>query len=475
MKTNKIQIKNIQLFERMVTLRLPFKFGVVTLTEAPQAFVKVTLVDENGRTAVGGSAELMVPKWFDKSPDLTNDDNINQLRTSLNRAKKRYLETNTSPQTAFDIHANHYQFLVITEDLNPLAASFGPAVIDKAILDGLCRLHRVSFAHAIEQNLPGINFDALAPDLKNFDTDIFLATLRQQNTVHARHTVGLADPLTSSDQTDSSAVNDGLPETLEQVIHVYGHRYFKIKVMGKLQEDIERLIKIANILDNACADYTITLDGNEQYNTVDDVLELWDHITSHKALSAFSKNIILVEQPIKRSEALSHSIEKLASKVPVIIDESDATVDAFLLAKALGYTGVSSKSCKGIYKSIINSARCAKWNEDLGYKKYFMSAEDLTCQAGIAVQQDLALIALLGITHVERNGHHYVNGMAGASETEQMDFLNAHNDLYKSVKGRTCTSITDGQFSISSLQCTGFATTVLPDWASLHDMKITTR
>ncbi len=44
-----------------------------------------------------------------------------------------------------------------------------------------------------------------------------------------------------------------------------------------------------------------------------------------------------------------------------------------------------------------------------------MSAEDLTIQAGLALQQDLALVSLMGITHVERNGHHYVNGMAGAA------------------------------------------------------------
>jgi hypothetical protein len=42
-----------------------------------------------------------------------------------------------------------------------------------------------------------------------------------------------------------------------------------------------------------------------------------------------------------------------------------------------------------------------------------MSAEDLTTQAGLAVQQDLALVNLIGLTHVERNGHHYVNGFAG--------------------------------------------------------------
>ena len=41
-----------------------------------------------------------------------------------------------------------------------------------------------------------------------------------------------------------------------------------------------------------------------------------------------------------------------------------------------------------------------------------MTGEDLTIQPGLALQQDLALVSILGLTHVERNGHHYVNGMA---------------------------------------------------------------
>ena len=60
-----------------------------------------------------------------------------------------------------------------------------------------------------------------------------------------------------------------------------------------------------------------------------------------------------------------------------------------------------------------------------------MSAEDLTTQAGVAVQQDLALATLVGATHVERNGHHYVDGMAGAPEQEQSAFLMAHPELYR--------------------------------------------
>ena len=66
---------------------------------------------------------------------------------------------------------------------------------------------------------------------------------------------------------------------------------------------------------------------------------------------------------------------------------------------------------------------------------YFLSGEDLTQQAGLALQQDTALVSLLGLTHVERNGHHYVNGMAGLPAAEQEAFLGAHPDLYERSHG----------------------------------------
>ena len=42
-------------------------------------------------------------------------------------------------------------------------------------------------------------------------------------------------------------------------------------------------------------------------------------------------------------------------------------------------------------------------------------AKTLPRRPGLAVQQDLALAALLGFTHVERNGHHYAAGIRGAA------------------------------------------------------------
>src|SRR5260370_33065966 len=89
----------------------------------------------------------------------------------------------------------------------------GPALIDRALLDGLCRALGVSFYDAIRYNVPGIDA-SLTPDLAGFDLDRFLCSCRQLPDIDVRHTEGLVDPITSSEVT--SPVYGGLPETLEE-------------------------------------------------------------------------------------------------------------------------------------------------------------------------------------------------------------------------------------------------------------------
>ncbi len=139
-------------------------------------------------------------------------------------------------------------------------------------------------------------------------------------------------------------------------------------------------------------------------------------------------------------------------------------------ARACGYAGVSSKTCKGVYKSILNAARCAAWNAEQRETRYFMSAEDLTTQAGLAVQQDLALVNLLGIEHVERNGHHYVNGMAALPRAEQQAFLDAHGDVYEHSHGAVRLRIEGGRIALASLDGPGFASSARPVFDAMRRM-----
>jgi L-alanine-DL-glutamate epimerase-like enolase superfamily enzyme len=299
-----------------------------------------------------------------------------------------------------------------------------------------------------------------------FDMDEFLAGLKPRNDVAARHTVGLLDPITAADAREPIA--DGLPQTLEEVIQRYGHRWFKLKVGGEIAADLERLCAIAAVLDRISDPYQATLDGNEQYGDVDGILALWKKIQAEPRLKRLASSIAFIEQPIHRGQALAGDISVLAEEKPVIIDESDDSLEAFPRARRLGYSGVSSKTCKGIYKSLLNAARCRLWNMEEGSNRYFMSGEDLTLQAGIALQQDLALVSVLGFTHVERNGHHYVNGMSGLPQEEQQAFLRSHEDLYEHSHGAVRVRIVNGELQIRSLNVPGYASAVLPEWSAMR-------
>jgi len=86
------------------------------------------------------------------------------------------------------------------------------------------------------------------------------------------------------------------------------------------------------------------------------------------------------------------------------------------------------------------------------------------------VQQDLALVNLLGITHVERNGHHYVNGMAALQREEQQAFLRAHPDVYEESHGAVRLRIRAGEIAIGSLATPGFASGALPVFQAMRTL-----
>jgi hypothetical protein len=468
----RVHVREVRLLERDVRLRLPFRFGIVTLTEASEAYVRVRVELEGGGGGWGAAAEMLAPKWFDKDPALSNEQNVDQLRLSLHVARALYTEGRRA-RTPFGLFADTHhvqQAECGKRGLNPLIAGYGPALLDRAVLDAVCRVRGVSFYDAVRSNLPGLDPGHVLPEFGGFDVDAFLAALRPAGEIHARHTVGLVDPITAAERRER--LDDGLPETLDEVVAAYGHTYFKLKVGGNIEADVARLSAIAGVLDAGAAPYVVTLDGNEQYESVDAVVALWEALTRTPSLRRLVDSILFIEQPITRKTALLHDIGPLAARRPVIIDESDADLDAFVEARAVGYRGVSSKTCKGLYKSLVNAARCARWNAEAGAPTYFMSAEDLTTQAGLALQQDLALVTLLGIAHVERNGHHYVAGMAARPAAEQRAFLAAHSDLYTDARGIARVRISGGRLAIGSLACPGFAAAAEPEWTSMREMPV---
>ena len=107
------------------------------------------------------------------------------------------------------------------------------------------------------------------------------------------------------------------------------------------------------------------------------------------------------------------------------------------------------------------------WNADVGGERYTSCRRDLTTQAGLAVRSRISLlVSLLGLTHVERNGHHYVVAWPDCLH-EQDGFLAAHPGLYEHSRGAVRLKIRQGRLAIGSLAGAGFASGADHDWAAL--------
>ncbi len=446
----RVKLRSVQLFERPVTLRLPFRFGAATVTEAPQAFVRVQ-AEVNGQLSVGATAELMVPKWFDKSPQLTHAQNFEQLRHALRLAREAALDAGLQPSAHALSLATHESSLraALAHGLPRLAAQFGPAQIDKAVADAVLRALDLGWCDGVQQGVLG---DPWSRSL----------TIQKTDQVTLRHTVGLADRLRDDEPGPDPA--DGLPATLTAAIAACGLTHFKLKLSGDTARDLQRLIDIAAVLDTQAGDYRVTLDGNESFADVQSLGDTWQALQAEPRLRRLLANTLLLEQPLPRYLSLQQPIRELGIPVPVIIDESDDHDEAFEEALALGYRGISSKACKGLYRSLRNAA----WTAQHAGSGLVLSGEDLTCQAGLAVQQDTLLAASLGIGHIERNGHHYVQGFGCAPDSEAQAFLSAHDGFYVGDGGRPRLKISQGQLDLRTLHGPGFASAVHPLWSSLQ-------
>jgi hypothetical protein len=354
---------------------------------------------------------------------------------------------------AFDLHAAHdadHRQRCAAEGLNGLVAGFGNAVVDKAVISALCNLLDSSFFDIIRTNAIGLK-SSTAPDLASFDLGAFLAGLQPSSSVLARHTVGLVDAIYESEVAPEARLDDGMPESLEGAIGQWGLRAFKIKVGGDKAADIDRLSHIASLLDRSEQPYLCTLDGNEQYESAEAFLDFLKALEAEPSLERLLGSIALIEQPIARGAALSTPLGALGDRYPVEIDESDDQMDAFLKARALGYRGVSSKSCKGVYRALLNAARVARWNAEADAARCFISAEDLSTQPGLAVQQDLSLVAMLGCAHVERNGHFYGDGLTGMHGEVRRRLQATLPGLYQSGGDALRLRIKDGAIDLTSL------------------------
>ena len=436
--------------------RLPFKYGIATMTRAPQAFVRV-VVEIDGRPANGVAADLLPPRWFTKVPDKPLAAEIDEMLESIDHAVN--CAAGASGPTAFEVWggiAEEQADWGRRRGFPPLLSQFGATLVERALIEAFCRAKGQSFAAAIRTNSLGIRLDYFDARLAGHDPSELLPASPRQ-TIIARHTVGMADPLEDSDVEATARLADGLPQSLAECIGRYGLQHFKLKLSGAAPADIDRLTRIASVISaHVKVPFAFTLDGNESFRSLAAFREYWESVSRQPQLADFLNRLMFVEQPFHRDVALDERVlgelKSWTERPPLIIDESDAEGDSLARALALGYHGTSHKNCKGVFKGVANACLLELRQSESPGERLVMSGEDLANIGPIALLQDLAVVASLGVASVERNGHHYFAGLSAFPQSVQQQVFRHHDDLYeRSPRGWPALRITGGEIRVQSV------------------------
>ncbi len=444
-----LRIADDALFLRNITMRLPFRYGKAVLVAAPLLHLRLVMEGSDGKSVTGVAADMLPPKWFDKDPSKKFEDNINDLIAAVRIAGKIYRDAACAGASPFDVWASAHPVVLRRGQeagLNGLTSQFGSSIYERAIIDAYGKGAGASFHAMLRNNLLGLAHET------------FIAPASPL-TVHIRHTVGLGDALRDSELPEAERRVQGLPVSVEAWIREAGVHYFKIKASGNVDIDGPRLAAIHNLLRYcAPADYAVTLDGNEQFASIAALKSWWETLSQDASLAAFWPRVLYFEQPVDRARALEVTREEVAELgpafPPLLIDESDDAVDTFQRAIDCGYRGVSAKNCKGVFKSILNASLAARLSQGRP-GAYFLSAEDLCNQPVVPLQQDLCVASALGVTHAERNGHHYAGLLDHLSVSERALALSANSTLYEPFGESGRLRIRNGAVDVSSLQGPG--------------------
>ncbi|MBO6674828.1 MAG: hypothetical protein JJ908_02185 [Rhizobiales bacterium] len=445
--------------------RMPFRFGAVTI----EAIASSTLALEmlvDGQVVTGYASELLAYKWFDKRPEKTPRDNIHDLLDTLNAAVDA--ATQLGNGTIFDhwraldkaVHAH-----ALSVGFNDLGASFGVAMVERAMMDGVARAHGLTTFDLLRGSSLGFQPAAIFPELGSMTVADAMPTAPLDE-VALRHTVGMVDPITAADLDPDNRPSDGLPETLEDYLAHDQLSYLKIKLGGDVDADCARLEQIGAVMANTGRRIAFTLDGNEQFQSLADFADFTSRLRSSSVVSKMLDDALFIEQPLDRRTTFENPPDQAAFDaigVPLLIDEADGKTTAFHEAITLGYRGVSHKNCKGVFRSLLNAMLAEHHNQAAGPGTYFQSAEDLTCMPVLSINADLALIAALGIAHGERNAHHYFAGLSHLTEREADTALEAHPDLYQRDGEAVRLRTQSGALSAHTANGPGFGTMCVPD------------
>ena len=395
--------------------RAPYKFGGKEVDRVTMLNVRCRMQSQSGKSAEGFAAMPLGNVWSFPAPDVPYDTTLGAMKAlaeriaGITRSFREFahpLDVNLELEPEYlKAAAETSRQLNLPQPIPKLCTLVTASPIDAALYDAFGKMHgRNSFAVAGKEFVHHDLSHYLNGEFRGEYLDRYIAP-QPAKKIRMYHSVGASDPLTGAEIT--RPIGDGLPETVEDWIPYSGVTALKIKLNGNdLAWDVDRVASIHQVTGTAQAkrsfrDWIYSLDFNERCPNVRYLLD-FDRRLSEKAPDAF-RRVQYIEQPTARDLAKdrANTMFEAAKLRPVVIDESLTGLDALLLAREMGYTGVALKACKGMSQTLLLAAAAQKY-------KMFRCVQDLTCP-GAALVQSVGIAAHIpGVSALEANAREYV-------------------------------------------------------------------
>jgi len=426
--------------------RTPLKFGGVVMDAAEVFKVRVRVENRRGRIADGWGAIFLSDVWAWPSPVVPHDERAKVMR----RLSERYADL-VSEWKEF---AHPITIATSLEDelkrINQEVCNELGTAEQQPFLGALVCFSPLDAAlHDAFGNVNGIDtYQGYGPEFMEKDLSVHLGPQFKGKypadyirpaympRIEIFHLVGGLDKLTR-DEVDDTDPDDGLPVALEDWIQREGLHCLKIKLRGNdLQWDIDRTLAVYRIGKEGLArlgrqELYLTVDTNEMCESPDYMIEMLMKV--READPAAFNAILYVEQPTERDLTRRRlDMSELGALKPVILDESLTDMEAFELARELGWTGIGLKTCKGQSNDLLFIAKAS----ELGMPYVVV---DLT-------NPDIALIHSVGLAA----RIHTIKGV----EYNSRQFFPAANATAAKVHPELF-GVRDGTVTTQSLQGTG--------------------
>lgn len=410
-----IRIEQVSHSYQDYTYRTPYMFGGSKVDRVTLLNVSCVVQTPDGRRAKGFGSMTMGNVWSFPSRVLSYDQTLAAMKALAVRVEKltndykdygHPIDINVALEPAYlkaAMEVTTQQKL--PEPIPKLCTLVTASPFDAAIHDAFGKIHnRNTYETYGPDLLPNDLSRYLGPAYKGLWLNQFILA-KPKPTLPLYHSVGASDPLTAPEV--KHPVHDGLPETLPEWIRYNGITHLKIKLNGgDLASDVSRVLEIDRVTvetqaQRKVATWFYSLDFNERCRNVEYLLSF---IRKVKAGSpAGFARIQYIEQPTARDlKANRQNVMFEAAKfAPVVIDESLTGLDALLLARDMGYTGIALKACKGQTQAMLLAAAGQKL-------KMFLCVQDLTCPGASLIQSAGIAAHVPGVAGIEANAREYV-------------------------------------------------------------------